>query len=309
MSHKDYYKILGLSKNASDDDIKKQYRRLARKYHPDVSKLKNAEERFKEVNEAYDVLKDKTKRSNYDRFGNPEGNPFQGGFRPPPGGGAQGGFSHEGFTQSGFGDFFEQIFTGSRSAHFNTGNSSYGGFTSQQRKGEDQTVQIYVNLEDAYHGANRTLNVHVPGMHGGKKLKVKIPKGIKEHQKIRLAGQGGIGNRVNGDLMLEVNFNPHPYFTVEEKNIVLKYPIAPWEAALGATVSIPTLGGNVDMKLPPNSQGGKKLRLKGRGLPGKEAGDQYVILEIVTPPADSDTLKSIYQQLEQASHFNPRKNF
>jgi curved DNA-binding protein len=314
MSHKDYYKILGLNKNASDEEIKKQYRRQARKYHPDVSKLKNTEERFKEINEAYDVLKDKTKKSNYDRYGSPDGSPFQGGFTPPPDGAAQGGFG-----QGGFGDFFDQIFTSSRGgSRFNAGGSPHGDYFQQQKsqqqksrqhRGKDQTVNIYVNIEDAYHGANRTLKVNIPGEHGSKKLKVKIPKGIKEHQKIRLAGQGGKGYRVNGDLMLEVNFNKHPHFTVNAKDISLNFPIAPWEAALGTTLSIPTLGGSVEMKLPANTRGGKKLRLKGRGLPGKDAGDQYVILQIVTPAADTDKIKSLYEQLKQESKFNPRAEY
>lgn len=315
MSHKDYYKILGLNKNASDDEIKKQYRRMARKYHPDVSKLKNAEDRFKEINEAYDVLKDSTKKSNYDRFGSPDGNPFQGGFTPPPGGSARGGFGgyNQGTGQEGFGEFFEQIFGGSKgNSRFNPGGSQHGTssqqYRAQQHKGKDQLVNIYVNLEDAYHGANRTLNVDIPGEHGSKKLKVKIPKGIKEHQKIRLAGQGSKGQRVNGDLMLEVNFNKHKHFSVEGKDITLTLPIAPWEAAMGTCLSIPTLGGKVEMKLPANTQGGKKLRLKGRGLPGKKAGDQYVILQIVTPEADTDKIKSIYEQLKQQSKFKPRKN-
>ncbi len=309
MSQKNYYKILGLDKNASEQDIKKQYRRLAKKYHPDVSKLNDTEERFKEINEAYDVLKDKTKKANYDRFGSSDGNPFHGGFTPPPGGATQGGFGQGSFNQGGFGDFFEQIFTGSRGGtRFNTAGSQSGGF-SQHHKGKDQSVNIYVDLEDAYHGANRTLNVRIPGEQGTKKLKVKIPKGIKEHQKIRLAGQGGTGQQLNGDLMLEVNFNKHRYFSVEGKDISITLPIAPWEAALGTSLAIPTLGGQVEMKLPANTRGGKKLRLKGRGLPGKDPGDQYVKLEIVTPDAATDELKSLYEQLKQESQFNPRENF
>lgn len=309
MPQKNYYKILGLDKNASEQDIKKQYRRLAKKYHPDVSKLNDTEERFKEINEAYDVLKDKTKKANYDRFGSPEGNPFHGGFTPPPGGGTQGGFAQGEFNPGGFGDFFEQIFTGSRGgSRFNSGGSQPGDF-SRQHKGKDQSVNIYVDLEDSYHGANRTLNVRIPGEQGTKKLKVKIPKGIKEHQKIRLTGQGGQGQRLNGDLMLEINFNKHRYFSVDGKNISITLPIAPWEAALGTTLAIPTLGGKVEMKLPVNTRGGNKLRLKGRGLPGKDPGDQYVQLEIVTPAAATDQLKSLYEQLKQESQFNPRENF
>ncbi len=306
MSKKDYYKILGVNRSASDADIKKQYRRLARKYHPDVSKLKNSEEHFKEVNEAYDVLKDKEKRSNYDRFGSADGNPYSsGGFTPPPGGAQRGNFG--GFGQGSFDDIFESMFSNSRSGNFNGQEDT---FTRQRQapKGQDQNVSISVDLEDSYQGNERSLHVHIPGTQGTKKLKVKIPKGIKEGQKIRLSGQGGSGP-TNGDLFLEVKFNKHPHFTLDGKDITLILPITPWEAALGTKLSIPTLGGTVEMKLAANTKGGKKLRLKGRGLPGKNAGDQYVILQIMTPEANSDELKALYEKMAKISQFNPRKNF
>ncbi len=304
MSKKDYYKTLGVKRDASEAEIKKQYRKLARKYHPDVSKLKNSEEKFKEVSEAYDILKDKEKRANFDQFGSAEGNPFQGGgFRPPPEGSNFGGFG-----QGSFNDIFDNMFHNSQGGQFTGGEDT---FTRQQRrpqKGQDQTVTITVDLDDSYHGAERSLNVHIPGTKGIKKLKVKIPKGIKEGQKIRLSGQGGPG-QIKGDLFLEVKFNRHKHFTAEGKDINLILPITPWEAALGTKLSIPTLGGTVEMKLSANTKGGKKLRLKGRGLPGKEVGDQYVILQIMTPEADTDELKKLYEKMQQLSQFNPRAGY
>ncbi|MCK5664729.1 MAG: J domain-containing protein, partial [Thiotrichaceae bacterium] len=176
-------------------------------------------------------------------------------------------------------------------------------------KGENQTIKISVPLEDAYSGANRTINIRIPGESANKKLKVKIPKGIKEGQKIRLSGQGHHGTHKKGDLLLEVGFSKHKHFTVDEKNINLVLPITPWEAALGTSLSIPTLGGIVEMKLPANTKGGKKLRLKGRGLPGKDAGDQYVILQIMTPEANSSELKDLYKKMQEISHFNPREDY
>ncbi|MCP3850924.1 MAG: DnaJ domain-containing protein [Gammaproteobacteria bacterium] len=306
MSNKDYYKTLGVDRNASDADIKKQYRKLARKYHPDVSKVKDSEAKFKEVSEAYDVLKDKEKRANFDRFGSADGNPFQGGgFTPPPGGGS-GNFG--GFGQGSFSDIFDNMFTNSRGGQFNPQDDTYRRQQQQPQKGQDQTIPITVDIEDSYEGTHRSLNVHIPGTQGTKKLKVKIPKGIKEGQKIRLGGQGGTG-QIRGDLFLEVKFSRHKHFTVEGKDINLILPITPWEAALGTKLSIPTLGGTVEMKLAANTRGGKKLRLKGRGLPGKEAGDQYVVLQIMTPEANTDELKALYEEMQALSQFNPRANF
>ncbi len=308
MAQKDYYQILGVSRNASAAEIKKQYRRLARKYHPDVSKLSNTEARFKEVNEAYDVLKDKEKRANYNRFGSAEGDPFQGGFTPPPGGGRRHS-NFGGFGQGSFSDIFDGMFSNARDGNFNNDPFSHKAQQQRSHKGANQTVIISVALQDAYHGASRTLNVRIPGESGSKKLKVKIPKGIKEGQKIRLSGQGGAGHHANGDLLLQVKFTQHQYFTIDGKNISIVLPITPWEAALGTTLSIPTLGGTVEMKLPAGTKGGKKLRLKGRGLPGIEAGDQYVILQIMTPEANTDELKDLYKKMEKISQFNPREGF
>ncbi len=304
MSKKDYYKTLGVNRNASHADIKKQYRRLARKYHPDVSKLSNSEAKFKEINEAYDILKDKEKRANFDRFGSADGNPFQsGGYTPPPGGANFGGFG-----QGSFSDIFDNMFSNSREGSFNGRDDTFSRQGQRPQKGQDQTVVISVDLEDSYHGAHRSLNVHIPGDSGTKKLKVKIPKGIKEGQKIRLSGQGRAG-QIKGDLFLEVKFNRHRHFTIDGKDINLILPISPWEAALGTKLSIPTLGGTVEMKLSANTKGGKKLRLKSRGLPGKDAGDQYVILQIMTPEANTDELTALYEKMQEISQFNPRASF
>lgn len=308
MSKKDYYQTLGVNRNASSADIKKQYRKLARKYHPDVSKINNSEAKFKEVNEAYDVLKDKEKRANFDRFGTADGNPYQGGGFTPPPGGARGGANFGGFGQGSFNDIFDNMFTNSQGGNFDGQRDTFTRQRQRPQKGQDQTISISVDLDDSYHGAHRSLNVHIPGTSGTKKLKVKIPKGIKEGQKIRLSGQGGAG-QIKGDLFLEVKFNHHKHFTVDGKDINLVLPITPWEAALGTKLSIPTLGGTVEMKLSPNTQGGKKLRLKGRGLPGKETGDQYVVLQIMTPEANTDELKALYEKMQDLSEFNPRNNF
>ncbi len=307
----DYYKVLGVSRDASDAEIKKQYRLLARKYHPDVSKLKNAEKRFKEINEAYEVLKNKEKRRNYDRYGNPEGNPFQGGgFTPPPNGGraswSQSDFG--GFGQGSFSDIFERMFKQS-------GQSGFGGGFSQQQhhhgrssraNAEDnqQIVEISISLEDAYNGAEKSFRINLPGHKEAKRLKVKIPKGIKEGQKIRLTKQGGNGQ----DLFLKVKYKPHPLFKVKGNDIYLELPITPWEAALGTRVSVPTLAGKVDLKIPQGSQSGKKLRLKNKGL-GKPAGDQYVELQIRIDPNIDKKMESLYQQMQQHSGYNPRSHF
>jgi len=308
----DYYKILGVNRNSSDDEIKKQYRRLARKYHPDVSKLKNAEKRFKEVNEAYDILKNKEKRSNYDRFGSADGNPFQGGgFRPPPHGnnryqstGQSDNFG--GFGQGSFSDIFDKMFNpGDASGQRQDGFSSGAGFSqNQSQKKSEQTVEVSVSLEDVYQGIEKTFRLTLPGQKEAKRLKVKIPKGIKEGQKIRLSKQGHQG----ADLFLKIKLKKHHLFTIDGNDIHLNLPITVWEAAMGATLSIPTLGGTVEMKMPAGSQSGKKLRLKGRGL-GKNPGDQYVTLLIKLDPKPSKEMDDIYQKMKKLSQFNPRANF
>ena len=309
MEFKDYYKIMGVDRNATQDEIKRAYRKLARKYHPDVSKEPDAEARFKEVGEAYEVLKDPEKRAAYDQLGAN----WKAGqeFHPPPGWDAGFEFSGGGFTggdTSAFSDFFEALF-----------GRGFGGATHRRStfraKGEDHHAKILVDLEDAFHGANRTITLQIPEVdaHGHvrtrqRSLKVHIPKGIRQGQHIRLAGQGapGIGGAPAGDLYLEVEFRPHPFYRVEGRDLYLDLPIAPWEAALGAKVKVPTPGGVVDLKIPPNSKSGRKLRLKGRGIPGKPPGDLYVVLQIVTPPAESEKAKALYRRMAEELAFNPR---
>jgi curved DNA-binding protein len=319
MQYKDYYKILGVSRDASQDEIKRAFRKLARKYHPDVSKEADAEQRFKEVNEANEVLKDPDKRAEYDALGT--GWHAGDEFRPPPGAGArhrEREFSPEEAAQ--FSDFFSSIFGG-------MGGGGMGGRPRGsvhddlfRTRGADQTARIEVSLEDAYHGATRQLRLEVPEIDKDgrisahtRTLNVRIPPGITEGQQIRLAGQGGPGvaaggkQAESGDLYLEVAFAPHPIFRSEGRDIHLQLPIAPWEAALGATVPVPTLGGKVSLKVPAGAQSGQRMRLKGRGLPGKPAGDAYVQLEIVNPPLDNDAARGAYRELaERFRSFNPR---
>jgi curved DNA-binding protein len=316
MEYKDYYKTLGVSRDASQDEIKRAYRKLARKFHPDVSKEPNAEARFKEVNEANEVLKDPEKRAQYDALGS--GWHAGDEFRPPPG--ARGTrreyeFSPEEAAQ--FSDFFSSIFGGLGGGMRDSFGGARGGARDQgfARRGSDQTARIRISLEDAYHGASRQLSLEVPEIDNegrlhtrSRTLNVRIPAGVTEGQQIRLAGQGGPGlGGESGDLYLEVEFAPHPVYRSEGRDIHLRLPISPWEAAMGATVPVPTLGGTVSLKIPPNSQSNQRLRLKGRGLPGKTPGDTYVQLEIVNPPVGSDDARAVYQELSKHfAGFNPR---
>lgn len=305
MQYKDYYKILGVSRTAAEDEIKKAYRKLARKYHPDVSKEPNAEERFKEISEAYEVLRDSEKRSAYDQLGAN----WKAGqeFRPPPGWQQTHHFRSGGFTGGAdFSDFFESLFGG------------LGGFTERrgfQRQGEDQHARIELTLEEAYHGGNRSLQLQVPeinalgkGATRPKSLNIRLPRGVTNGQKIRLAGQGspGLGGGPSGDLYLEVILKPHALYQVEGRDIILALPLTPWEAALGTRVEVPTLGGRVTLTIPANAQTGQRLRLRGRGLPGKPPGDQYVILQIVNPPVDSEAARQLFRHMAEALNFNPR---
>ena len=305
MEYKDYYKTLGVARDATQDEIERAYRRLARKFHPDVSTEPNAEARFKEINEANEVLRDPEKRAAYDALG---GNWRAGqDFRPPPGSGGFHREFHFGPDEAAeFSDFFASIF--GRELH--TGADDH-----RRRRGHDQTVRISIDLEEAYHGGTRQLRLDVPeiGADGlvtsrARTLNVRIPAGVTQGRQIRLAGQGapGLNGGHPGDLYLEVEISPHCIFTHEGKDVLLRLPIAPWEAALGATVSAPTLGGTVKLKVPAGSQSGQRLRLKGRGLPGNPPGDELVILEIVTPPAKTDAAKAVYLDMAERLHFNPR---
>ncbi len=304
MEYHDYYKTLGVERTASDDEIKKAYRRLARKYHPDVSKEKDAETRFKEVNEAYEVLKDKEKRQAFDQLG---ANWKQGqDFRPPPGwenmGGMHGGFGGaQAGGGSGFSDFFESIFGGLGGAQAAGGWNGTSGFNRAQ-KGADAHGRVDVTLEEAYKGSSRNISLS-----SGKQISVRIPAGVTDGQKIRLAGQGGpgAGGGPNGDLFLEVHILPHRRFRLDGNTVSLDVPIAPWEAAMGAKIQVPTLGGKVEINIPKGSQSGRKLRLKGKGLKG---GDLFLVLQIHLPDSSDSKVSECMEQLKQTG-FNPRADW
>jgi curved DNA-binding protein len=321
MEFKDYYKIMGVPRDASQDDIKRAYRKLARKYHPDVSKEPEAELRFKELGEAYEVLKDPEKRVAYDQLGtNWKANQE---FRPPPDWNAGFEFSERGFTggdASQYSDFFESLF-----GRFGTGydrQGHQGGRTggragsASHAPGQDHYAKVMIDLEEAYSGGTRSITLQVPQVDAQGRvstrehqLNVVIPRGIRARQYIRLAGQGapGQGQGKPGDLYLEIEFRPHPYYRVENANVYLDLPVAPWEAALGATVKTPTPGGIVELKIPAGSATGNKLRLKARGIPGKTPGDFFVVLQIVPPPATDEADKAFYRKMaEQFKSFNPR---
>jgi curved DNA-binding protein len=309
MEFKDYYQTLGVERSATQDDIKRAYRKLARKYHPDVSKAPDAEARFKEVGEAYEVLKDPEKRAAYDQFGNRWRDGQE--FRPPPDWDAGFEFSGPGGAgATGFSDFFETLFGRARA-----GSAGFGG-GSLRIRGDDHHARILIDLEDSYRGATRSITLQSPEVDGGRvktrerTLNVKIPRGIVAGQRIRLPGQGaaGIGSGEKGDLYLEADFRPHPLFRADNRDIHLELPVTPWEAALGETVTVPTLGGNVDLRIPAGSQSGRRLRLKGRGLPGKTPGDQYVNLSIVTPNADTESARALYRKMAAELPMNPREN-
>ncbi len=313
MEYKDYYEILGVKKDAAQDEIKKAYRKLARKYHPDVSKDPDADKKFKEVGEAYEVLKDPEKRAAYDRLGAN----WQAGqdFQPPPDWDAGFDFSGGGFTAGdaeGFSDFFDLLFGRHAGGGRRTAHTQHHTFRT---RGEDQRAKIYIDLEDSYQGSTREIKLQQPVIDPAgrarteeKTLRVRIPKGIREGQHIRLKGQGspGLGGGPAGDLLLEVAFNPHRLYKVKGKDVYLDLPVAPWEAALGAKVKVPTPSGIVDLNVPAGSKQGKKLRLKGRGLPSKVPGDFYVVLQIALPPADTEKAKELYRKMQQELDFNPR---
>lgn len=315
MEFKDYYDILGVDPDADQDAIRRAYRKLARKYHPDVSKESDAEARFKDVSEAYEVLKDPEKRAAYDQVrAQPHGAPG-GDWRPPPGweGGFDIGGGFAGADLGGFSEFFETLFGGGR-ARAGAAGAGLGGWDFAAR-GADQRARITVDLETAYKGGTRTLTLEEPVQDGTgrvtrrtRNLKVRIPPGVTDGRRIRLRGQGGAGSGggPRGDILLEVSIAPHPLFSLEGRDVLLTLPVTPWEAALGAKVPVPTLEGRVDLTIPPGSQSGKKLRLKGRGLPGKPPGDQYVTLRIVTPPADTDKAKAAYRRLAEELPYDPR---
>jgi len=308
MEYQDYYKVLGVERDAAQDEIKRAYRKLARRYHPDVSKEADAEACFKDIGEAYEVLKDPEKRAAYDQLGAnwKDGQDF----RPPPGW-DQGFEFHGGGDAGRFSDFFESLF----------GRAGFGGAASHGRaapmRGADTYARIMIDIEDAYQGTTRTLTLKQSetGPDGRpavkeRALNVRVPKGVRQGQHIRLSGQGGtgVGKGQAGDLYLEAEFRPHPFYTVNNKDVYLSLPLAPWEAALGATVTVPTPSGKVDVRVPPGSTAGSKLRLKGRGIPATEAGNFYVVLQIVLPPAEGESEKAAYHALSKAFEFSPRRH-
>ncbi len=286
---------MGVAKDASEKEIKTAYRKLARKYHPDISKEKNAEEQFKEMGEAYEVLHDPVKRAEYDQYlKNREFN--QRAYQSTGTGGRSHSQSYEGGQFDS--DFFESLFGHAR-------------YQQQPSAGQDYQGKMTVSLEEAFTGTVK--NLQVPSSDGSDKtqtLKVKIPAGVKSGQQIRLAGQGAPGRNggPRGDIYLTVEVMKHPLFDVMDNDIYLTLPITPWEAALGTTIVVPTLAGKIDLKIPPSSQGGQKLRIKNRGLPGKNPGNQYVLLKIITPPAKDEAAKELYQKMAEVMPFNPREH-
>lgn len=309
MEFKDYYKVMGVARDATEAQIKQAYRKLARKFHPDVSKVKDAEARFKELGEAYEVLKTPEKRAAYDQLGS---GPRPGeDFRPPPG-------WDSGFEFSGAGDdtdtseFFASLFgRGARA-----GDNGRGRRRTASTHGEDQHAKIVLDLEASLEGGQRSLTLRAPSLDPDghvttkdRTLNVQIPKGILAGQSIRLAGQGAPAEAAGGtpgDLFLEVEFHPHRLYRIDGRDLYLSLPVAPWEAALGATIATPTPSGEVQLKVPAGSKGTGKLRLKGRGIPASPPGDLYAVLEVALPPAQEEAARAAYLAFAAALPFNPR---
>ncbi len=344
VQYKDYYQVLGVPRGASEADIKKAFRKLAREYHPDVAKnKKQAEEKFKELNEAYEVLSDPTKRKRYDELGANWRSGAE--FRPPPGwesfgrgrATAGGGGQEFHFGGTGFSDFFEQIF-GSMGGRGGAGFGRGSGFAEEDlgaERGQDIEGDILVTLEEAMRGSVRSVSVRhaVPcdqcggtGQHNrrvcqacsgagqvarAETYQVKVPAGVTEGQRLRLAGRGeaGVGGGVAGDLYLRVRLARHPDFEVQDHNLIYEAEVSPWEAVLGANISVPTLGGHVSIKVPPGTQNGQKLRVRGRGLPqrGGGSGDLIVETRIEVPKRVTDSERKLWEQLARESRFNPRE--
>lgn len=305
MEFKDYYKTLGVARDATAEDLKKAFRKLARKYHPDVSKEADAQLRMQEVNEAYAVLSDPEKRAAYDQLGSGH-RPGQA-FRPPPDWDAGFEFSGRGFSPheaAGYSDFFSELFGRMGGTH--------AGFRA---RGEDHHAKVLLDLEDAFSGATRQISLRVPQMDARgrvqlvpRTLKVKIPVGVRAGQVIRLAGQGapGVGGAAAGDLLLEVQFKPHPRFRADGRDLHLSLPLAPWEAALGSVVTVDLPHGNVKVRIPEGAQSGKSLRVRGKGIPGDPPGDLLLDLQVVLPPADTAKARALYETMARELAFEPR---
>lgn len=313
MEFRDYYQTLGVARGASTDEVKKAYRKLARKYHPDVSKESDAEARMREVNEAYAVLSDPEKRAAYDELGNRYGAGQE--FQPPPDWGAGFEFSGAdggpGMRDEAFSDFFSSLF-----GRAGRGRGA-GGAGARRMRGSDHHARILVDLADVYGGATRAITLRGARLDDAGRvvteervLDVRIPKGLAEGQQIRLAGQGapGLGGGPPGDLYLEVQFRPDPRYRIQGRDVFETIPVAPWEAALGATIEVPTPSGRVQVNVPAGSQTGRKLRLKGRGIPGDPPGSLYLQLEVVLPPADDETARKLYETMARELAFDPRRH-
>jgi curved DNA-binding protein len=308
VQYKDYYQILGVNRDAVQADIKKAFRKLARKFHPDVSKETNAEQRMKEINEAYAVLSDPEKRAAYDQLGQH----YRAGeeFQPPPNWDA--GFEFSSAENLNFGDFFSELFgrMGGGGTHGGRGESR--GFHS---RGEDHHAKILLDLEDAFHGATRQITLRAPRVDAQGRvgldthtLNVKIPRGVYAGQIIRLSGKGspGLGGGKPGDLLLELEFNPHPRFRVDGSNLYMKLPVTPWEAALGAIIAIKLFEAEIKVRIPEGAQSGQQLRVRGQGIPSKIPGDLILDLQVVLPAASSAKARKLYETMAHELAFDPR---
>jgi curved DNA-binding protein len=295
MQFKDYYETLGVARGAEADEIKRAYRKQARKYHPDVSKEKNAEDKFKEVQEAYEVLKDAEKRAAYDQLGRNYRSGQQ--FRPPPEWeqrfGQQAGGAHRFSDLNGFSDFFSSLFGGGAA-----GPGGPGGANAYAQQ-DTEAGQIEVTVEEAFTGTRRRVTINENGR--ARLVDVQIPPGVTDGQGLRVGGAAG-----RGAMLLRVKLRAHPVFVLQGRDVQVELPLAPWEAALGAKVAVPTLGGTVELTIPAGAQSGQKLRLRGRGFPGVPAGDQFVVVKLVTPAADTAEAKEAYERMRREFNFNPR---
>jgi curved DNA-binding protein len=312
MEFKDYYAQLGVERSATRDEIKRAYRKLARKFHPDVSKEPDAEARFKEVAEAYEALSDAEKRAAYDDVGKRHKNGQE--FSPPPGWDSGFEFSGRDFGAGpdlSHSDFFEALF-GRQAA------GARGPRAAEHMAGGDHHAKVQIDLQDSYRGGRRSISLRVPQIDAqghvtlqDRQLDVNIPKGIRDGQHLRLAGQGGPGRGEGpaGDLYLEIEFAPQPHFRVDGRDVYVDLPVAPWEAALGASVDLPTPDGSVQLTVPAGSSAGRKLRLRGKGLPSVPPGDLYAVLSIALPPADTAPAQEAYRAMAKAfGDFNPRRS-
>lgn len=311
MEFKDYYQILGVAHEATQDEIRKAFRKLARKYHPDVSKEPDAEARMKEINEANAVLSDPEKRAAYDQLGHG----YQPGqeFRPPPDWDAGFEFSGHGFSPreaAEFSDFFAQIFGGAGGAQ------GFRAHPGQHAQGDDHHAKVVLDIEDSFSGATRQIALRVPRLDerghvvlDTRTLNVRIPRGVRAGQIVRLAGQGapGFHGGPPGDLLLEVQFHPHARLRADGRDLVMTLPLAPWEAALGAVIPVETPGATLKVRIPPGAQGGQQLRVRGKGLPSEPPGDLRLDLAIIVPPADTPRAKELYETMARELAFDARK--